>query len=214
MKKSLIHTVALGLSCALSLGVVTTYVATSRPAVEARAAYTVLEHVDFTRLYNAHWEGNNRNVDLTGSQGNTPWLRASGWGKSPSDLKANEVTLGNYGARLWYMGGYVTFSVNLTATSQLDAVYFKNRTYMGDEQYDVPYTVSSGKYIYSLTTRMGNTNLKPFFHMDGEGKKVIDFHFYILDGNASASSIVQLNANGGTGGTGWVEGRNRGHRLG
>ena len=49
MKKSLIHTVALGLSCALSLGVVTTYVATSRPAVEARAAYTVLEHVDFTR---------------------------------------------------------------------------------------------------------------------------------------------------------------------
>ncbi|MBP5091556.1 MAG: InlB B-repeat-containing protein, partial [Bacilli bacterium] len=205
MKKPLIKTIALGLSCALSLGVATTFVATSRPPVEARAAYSVLEHVDLTRLYNASWEANNRNVDLTGSSGNTPWLRASGWGASPSDLKANEVTLGNYGGRLWYTGGYVTFSVNLTATSQLDAVYFQNNTYMGSEKYDVPYTVSSGKYIYSLTQRIGNSNLKPFFHMDGEGKKVTDFHFYILEGNASASSIVQLNANGGTGGTGWVE---------
>ena len=128
MKKSLIHTVALGLSCALSLGVVTTYVATSRPAVEARAAYTVLEHVDLTRLYNAHWEGNNRNVDLTGSQDNTPWLRASGWGASPSDLKANEVTLGNYGARLWYMGGFVTFSDWTLFISKIEPTWVTNNT--------------------------------------------------------------------------------------
>ncbi|MBQ7243211.1 MAG: uL15 family ribosomal protein [Bacilli bacterium] len=206
MKKPRIHTIALGLSFTLALGAVTTFAATSRPPVEAHAAYTVLEHVDLTRLYNAPWQEGNRNVNLTGSKDSTPWLYASGWGKSSSDLKANEVTLGNYGARLWYTGGYVTFSVNLTATSQLDAVYFQNYTFdEGDKQYDIPYTVSSGKYIYSRTFRIGNSNLKPFFHMDGEGKKVTDFHFYILSGSASASSIVQLNTNGGTGGTGWVE---------
>ena len=205
MKKLVIYAAALGLAFTLGLGAVTSFAAASHPPVEARASYTVLEYVDFTRLYNAPWEGNNRNVDLTGSQGNTPWLRASGWGASPSDLKANEVTLGNYGARLWYTGGYVTFSVNLTATSELDAVYFHYYDGLDDKDYAVPYTVSSGKYIYSYTFRIGNSNLKPFFHMDGEGKKVTDFHFYVLEGNASSSSVVQLNTNGGTGGTGWVE---------
>ena len=205
MKKRFIPIIALGLSSALGLGVITTFATTSRPPVETHAAYTVLEYVNFTRLYNAPWEGNNRNVDLTGSQGNTPWLRASGWGASPSDLKANEVTLGNYGARLWYTGSYVTFSVNLTAESVLDDVYFQKNTVMGSEKITIPYTVASGKYIYSLTYTMGNSNLKPFFHMDGENKKVTDFHFYVLDGSASASSIVYLNANGGSGGTGYVE---------
>ena len=204
--KKLFRNISLGLACLLGVGgAVTAFTTTSRPLTEAHAAYTVLEYVNFTRLYNAPWEGNNRNVDLTGSQDNTPWLRASGWGASPSDLKANEVTLGNYGARLWYTGGYVTFSVNLTAESELDDVYFAKRTVMGDEKISIPYTVSSGKYVYSLTYRIGNSNLKPFFHMDGENKKVTDFHFYILDGDASASSVVQLNTNGGSGGTGWVE---------
>ncbi len=205
MKKLVIYAAALGLTFTLGLGAVTSFAAASHPPVEARAAYKVLEYVDFIRLNNAPWEGNNRNVDLTGSQGNTPWLRASGWGASPSDLKANEVTLGNYGARLWYTGGYVTFSVNLTATSELEAVYFHYYDGMDDKDYPIPYTVSSGKYIYSYTFRIGNSNLKPFFHMDGEGKKVTDFHFYVLEGNASSSSVVQLNTNGGTGGTGWVE---------
>lgn len=205
MKKSF-RNISLGLACLVGVGgAVTAFTSTSRPSVEAHASYSVLEYVNFKRLYEAPWEGNNRNVDLTGSQDNTPWLRASGWGASPSDLKANEVTLGNYGARLWYTGGYVTFSVNLTAESELDDVYFAKRTYMGDEKISIPCTVSSGKYVYSHTYRMGNTNLKPFFHMDGENKKVTDFHFYILDGDASASSIVQLNTNGGSGGTGWVE---------
>ncbi len=117
MKKQFVPIIALGLSSALGLGVITTFAKTSRPPVETHASYTVLEYVNFTRLYNAPWSGTNRNVDLTGSQDNTPWLRASGWGKSSSDLKPNEVTLGNYGARLWYTGSYVTFSVNLTANS-------------------------------------------------------------------------------------------------
>ena len=204
MKKSF-RNISFGLACLLGVGgAVAAFTTTSRHVEEAYAAYTVLEYVNFKRLYEAPWEGNNRNVDLTGSQGNTPWLRASGWGTT-STLKANEVTLGNYGARLWYTGSFVTFSVNLTAETELDDVYFLKQTYMGDEKITIPYTLSSGKYVYSMTYRMGNSNLKPYFHMDGENKKVTDFHFYVLEGDASASSIVQLNTNGGSGGTGWVE---------
>ena len=204
MKRRSIYLLALGLGCTLGIGAISTSIVTERVPVETKAAYTVLETIDLTRLYNAHWEGNNRNVDLTGSQDNNPWLRASGWGASPSDLTATQVTLGNYGGRIWYQSSdMISFSVYLVANRELDKVYFAAR---GMESYEiqVPYTVSSGKYIYSHTGYVGRANYKPFFHMDGEGAVITDFRCNILTGSSSAAVVI-LSPNGGSGGTSYVE---------